>query len=143
MKKLLILISILFCLNSFSQEKIITTEIEYNYITNSYSDDVENGRDIKEGYELKDLSSIESKNFKFNFYKFIKTEDNTTRAVYLRIEKKGKNKVRHLCIPFNNKDLLAEFTKSYDKLGVQMQLETEVVIFAMLQSLLNEKLNGN
>lgn len=120
---------------------ISTTETEYNYLVNGYEDDLKNGKEVKSGYSLDLLQEMETKNFKFKFFNFIKIEDSTSRAVYFRIEKKGKSKTRNLCIPFNNNDLLAKFIASYNGLGIQMQIESDVAIFSILQQLMNSKLN--
>lgn len=67
MNKLLLFVLLLTAGLSFGQEtettekkEIVTTSIEeYNYLTLGYAGDLEKGKNIKEGYELKEV-------YKFN-----------------------------------------------------------------------------
>jgi|GEM_PF-3169233 len=149
MKKVLVLAMLLCVGLGFGQEKEATEKIttsieEYNYLTKGYADDVSKGRDIKNGYELKEFYTFDNENinFSFTYHKFIETATNKTKAVLVVAKKKSKNKVKYLCIPFNNKELLEDSATDAAALGITMTAVYNRLNYINLSSLLNTKFNN-
>ena len=55
MKNTLIFIFLLLFKSIVAQEKITTTDDEYNYLTQGYAEQLQKGLDMKSGYELKKI----------------------------------------------------------------------------------------
>lgn len=127
MKHYFTIISLLFLTISFSQTT--TTEEEYRYLTEGYGKQIENGLDVyKEGYVLEDLfKSGEMSGYSFDYYSFKTAETKELKAILIVCQKLKKDKVRYLCIPFNNRELLGKFTGDYQTLGVSMKSMLEMV----------------
>jgi len=118
---------------SFGQEKVTTTLEEYNYLSWGYADDIAKGKDVKAGYELKELFTFDkdTQNFNVVYYQFIEIATSKTKAVLVKVKKKSKNKVKYFCIPFNNKNL----TTKYNEMGASM-----IMYYSNAENLLFKKL---
>jgi len=125
------------------KEKITTSIEEYNYLTKGYADDIDKGKDIKDGYELKEFFKFDNEkvNFSFTYHKFIEKTSSKTKAILVVAKKKSKNKVRYLCIPFNNKDLLIDSYSEASGLGVTMSALYNQLNFGAFSKLMNQKFN--
>lgn len=121
MKSLLFLIMLIAPVFSFAQEKIITTEQEYNFLVDTYKID---SKTILPGYELKEVGKANAKNFEISHYYLNELSSNKIKAVLFVIKKeKGENdKIKYLCLPFNDKILVQKFVEKYESLGVSMSL---------------------
>uniref|UniRef100_UPI004048A3AB hypothetical protein n=1 Tax=Flavobacterium sp. TaxID=239 RepID=UPI004048A3AB len=107
MKKILLSFLLLFSVTLFSQDKIITSEEEYKFLTKGYQIYLENGSDFKAGYELVKLTENNTDGYTITYHKFNDTNIKKTKALLIIIEKK-KDKY-YLCLPFNNNDLLKKY----------------------------------
>jgi len=125
------------------KEKIITSTEEYNYLTKGYADDLEKGKDIKDGYELKEFYKFDTKkiNFKFTYYKFIETATKKTKAILVVGVKKSKKKKKFLCIPFNNKELITQSLIDVNDIGVTMTAYYKEINYFYLTNLLSKTHN--
>ncbi len=120
---------------------ITTTETEYNYLTNGYERDIENGREIKKGYELKTIFSRGNNDWKFTYESFMEIDTDNVKAILITITKLKKDKTKYLCLPFNNQALFDKFMKDYEGLGVTMGMMFDLTVFELLQQSLNSNLN--
>lgn len=138
MKKLLILL--LLTVNfSFSQEKIITSPEDYNYLTKELPKQMQLGNGVKDGYELIKIESNNFKEFTYNYFLFSEKETKKTKAILIVVGKNGKEQV--LCLPFNNPELLDEFFKESESLGASMKMYFDKSIYNILSKSM-EKLSN-
>ncbi len=124
MKKLLF--TLLFPLLAISQDKISTSEEEYNYLTQGYKLHLENGSDLKKGYVLNKVNEYiggMDNQFNISHYYFIETESNKTKAILFIVkkEKGDKDKTKYLCLPINNNELFKKFRIDEVNLGLSME----------------------
>lgn len=141
MKKLLILFVFFGSIYTHGQnDKNITTIEEYNYLVNGYEKDLENGRSIKEGYELKPIADLKGDPFRIQYLNFYSSTEEKSKAVLIIITK-NNNKTKYLCLPYNNGPLLKRFSKDYEGLGISMQMSFDASMFLALQDLFEYKLN--
>src|SRR4051812_48743792 len=83
-----------------------TTEIEYNYLTKAYKTDMEEGRDIKNGYSIALLHKQTIKPYEFQFYSFIRNDKKQTACILAIVKNNSLIKSsNYFCIPINNTDL--------------------------------------
>ena len=151
MKKLFIAIVLMLPLFIFSQnateeKKIVTSEDEYNYLTNGYKNSLLNGTDIKQGYQLEKIVEIKSKSthYVFQEYKFIFKEDNSTRAILFVVYdefEKDKSKIKYLCMPFNNVTLLLKYVQDEMDLNKSMKEFYQGNMYQILSRSLNYRYN--
>lgn len=125
------------------REKAKTTTEEYNYLTQGYKIGLETGQDLKAGYELNHLPETSVDKFKIRYSVFKETKSNHAKAILITLTKikDSDNKVLYLCLPFNNKELLAKFYDETLGLGLSMNTMFEVSNLAMLSSLWESKEN--
>src|SRR5690606_27050427 len=99
----------------FSQ--VITTDEEYNYLTQGYPLSLESGQDFKDGYELKEFNSITIKDYSYNLSYFIHSETNKVKAILIIAKKikSGKDKVQYLCLPINSDKLFLKYIEEKNK----------------------------
>jgi hypothetical protein len=104
------------------ESKIITTEEEYNYLTQGYKIAIETGADMKVGYTLEHMPEIKAGNFtaKYSFLKETATKQTKAVLIVLEKEKGNSDKVVYLCLPFNNGELLKKFYAETQTLGITM-----------------------
>ena len=90
-----------------AQEKAITSEEEYVYLTKDYRFAVENNYPLKTGYVLEKFYEKKYEEFNFEYYFFNEISSKKTKAILVIAKKeKGENdKLKYLCLPFNNKEL--------------------------------------
>lgn len=119
MKKLFLAILFVFSSISFSQEKLITSEEEYKFLTKGYQLYLENGSDFKAGYELVKLTENNTDGYTITYHKFNDTKINKTKALLIVLHKKDKK--TYLCLPFNNSDLLKKFIIEVESLDNTMR----------------------
>ncbi|MCF6294870.1 MAG: hypothetical protein L3J25_04185 [Flavobacteriaceae bacterium] len=141
MKKITLLLCFLLSITAFGQTT--TTLEEYNYLTTGYEDDIKNGREIKDGYELKEFFNHKIEKYNYTYYYFNELETGKTKAILMVLEKPKKNKVKYLCLPFNNAELLEKFWNKQTSLGLNMGLYFEITVVAMLQGLFDNYKNGS
>lgn len=120
MKNIFFLLLFLFVLQMYSQEKVITTQEEYNYLTRGYSQDVKENH-VKAGYILEKFYHKNYQEFSFEYYYFNHIASGKTKAILVIAKKeKGDNdKVKYICFPFNNPDLLKQCSNDFS-MGITM-----------------------
>lgn len=133
MKKLLLFL-LVFNYVFGQTENSITTIDEYNYLTQGYKIQLETGGDFKKGYKLEQFEKVTVSNFEITYSFMIEEETKKAKAIsiVLKKEKDKDDKVRYLCLPFNNKELFAKFYKDYESLGVSMGYFLNISMFNML-----------
>lgn len=148
MKKILLIIAVItFTSTAFAQVDFIkksevkTTQEEYNFLTEKLAN--QDNVKMLNGYEFVDLFEKTIEDFVFNYKKFVEIKTGNTKAIYVKITKikKKEDKVEHICIPFNNPDLLNKFEKKSIGLGINMGYlfnQFNTVLFIMM---LDEKFN--
>lgn len=105
-----------------NKKDVKTNKMEYEFLNTKYnsSENIE----ILDGYELKPFFNIVVEEmYNYNYNLFIETKTKNVKAILIEITKlkKGENKIRHLVVPLNNKELYIEFKKDeLKKLGVNM-----------------------
>jgi len=126
----------------YSQGKVSTTLEEYNYLTQGYALQLQNGGDMKAGYELVKYDEDSSVKFTMSYFLLKKMDSKKTQAVLI-VLKKGEDKIRYLCLPINNKDLFKKYGEDVMNLGLSMSTMFEASLSRTLAKLLDEKLNAN
>lgn len=143
-KTLLLLIASIMCQFSFSQEKATTTEEEYNYLTIGYEQQIKTGGDMKSGYKLVPIGKpVTASGYTVERY-FLKTNEDVAKAVFIiaKKEKGEKDKLRYLCLPFNNSDLMKKFYNDVSALGITMMEIVEVAVFDLASKSCEKVANG-
>ncbi len=131
MKKLLTLTAITLILSSglFAQ----TTQEEYNYLTKGYKVQViEQGGDIKKGYELVDVEKAYSGERTAYLKKFVKVTGATKKTVaHLIIYERLTLPTQYLCVPsFDSEDSIIQ--AYFKSLGESSSIERLQVIAFLL-----------
>ena len=123
--------------------KVSTTDDEYNYLTKGYSLTLENGTDIKAGYELKQIDQDVFGDYSVAYSLFTETSTGKTKAVLITVKKeKGKDdKVRYLCLPIGNQDLLIKFSGEVEKLGISMKIALDASTYNTLSKAFDKVAN--
>ena len=115
-----IVLVVLCFLSSFgyAQQSVVTTEIEYSYVTMGYRSNVLNqGLDIKKGYLMKPLGQAYQMNgFSFEFNAFVREASDELCAILVIAKSQGSGKTYDLCIPMNNADLFNRYRLALDAL---------------------------
>ena len=112
MKRLLLFITVLITLNSLGQNIVKpTTEEEYNYLTRGYKEQIENGLDMKKGYDLIDRKIFTPSIGLYSFtVKELYRKDEKEVAAILVIAKSGvSGKDYYICIPYQNPLLVRRY----------------------------------
>lgn len=125
---------------SFSTKEIETKQSEYTYLTEEFA--LNNKYNILEGYELLPLTSVILKeNYEFNYQLLIESENQNVKALLVTSKKikKDEEKVRYLCIPFNQDDLFNDYKLANFKLGVNMGYYHNLAVSIVATSILMEK----
>lgn len=114
MKKIIILLTFFWCFLGYSQ----TTQEEYNYLTKGYAEQVEKGLDMKQGYDLKDVTSSKTR-YTNNKYRQItvkalhKTNSGKFKALLVEFYRSSNNHTIYVCVPSTGSD--AEIWKQFNK----------------------------
>lgn len=90
MKKILLLLLFIPVIG-FSQN--VTTELEYNYLTQGYKSTYENGEDVKAGYEIINFKTDKIKDFTIDYSSFNYLQSKTTKAVLIVVKKMVYQKI--------------------------------------------------
>lgn len=114
MKKILLTFLLAFSSITIAQDKIITSEEEYKFLTKGYQLYLENGSDFKAGYELVKLTENNADGYLITYHKFNDTTIKKTKALLIVVQKKDKK--TYLCLPFNNSELLRKFILEVENL---------------------------
>jgi hypothetical protein len=107
MKKLLFAFLLGFSSIIFAQDKLITSEEEYKFLTKGYKLYLETGSDFKAGYELIKLKEDNTDGYIITYHKFIDSKIKKVKALLIVLQK--NDKITYLCLPFNNNELLKKF----------------------------------
>lgn len=112
----------LFLLSTFfvnSQTKNLQTTLdEYNYMLNGYKIAIENSMDIKSGYTVQDLGTVDIDGYKFQYNSFIRNDSKFICGIIIRCLSAWGNKY-FIVLPIKNNELMADYTKSLDKFDKQ------------------------
>lgn len=111
MKKTIITLLLMFSLVSFAQ----TTDAEYTYLSKGIKTSIENGLDIKAGYELKSLLSKKISNYQFDFYSFRRVQKNEVAAILIVAKNNVSDETFYYCNPIENNDLLTKYFKEIER----------------------------
>lgn len=109
MKKIAIAASILFFASLTTNAQ--TSIVEYNYVTKGYKNHLDDGSDMKKGYELQDISSakINSSDGKVRkgwLKSFRKLEGAQSKVVaYMIVYQLDNNEKAYICVPHPSSDM--------------------------------------
>ncbi|WP_123812142.1 hypothetical protein [Mangrovimonas sp. DI 80] len=120
---------------------VITSQEEYNYLTKGYPQAIELGLGIKEGYEFKTIKDFEYNGFKLKYQYLIHTESQEKKALSIIVTKLKSDRSEYLCLPFNNAELLTEYLKSINGIGLTMRSVVDVFNTSLLSNLIEFKAN--
>ena len=106
-----------------------TTEQEYIYLTKGLKADLESARDIKSGYALQVIEQHVEGNYTYEFYKFLRKENEQLAALLIIAKDKSMFGVTtYFCVPINNPSLQGQFLKDVnDKL---VPINARIVFYA-------------
>lgn len=127
-----------------TKEKVVTTEEEYNFLTQGYAITKKTGGDIKAGYELKAATSQKFEEFEVSYSTFKHVQSNKVKAILIIVKKdKDKDdKIRYLCLPFNNPALLQDFWNTTEDLGLSLGGILRFSLYKTLAEALNDLTNN-
>lgn len=106
MKRKLIISTILICL-IFGTGVLFgqTSQEEYNYVTKGYKAQVDNGLDMKKGYELKDIDEKATQERKVSLKVLYRLKETKKEiAAYMIIYTKKGNSSEYICVPHPKSD---------------------------------------
>ena len=145
MKKSLIVLFSLVSVITYSQE-VVTTDIEYNYATRGYYRQVvEEGGDVKKGYEVRNLGgNNEMSDYSFQFSAMVKLDDNTLVGTLVIAKSKATSswvtsKTHVFFIPVNNPSLAQLYMQSLNEMNQYFWKDYCKVTSIMMQQLMTEE----
>lgn len=143
MKKILLIAILLPTMLLAQEEKAVTTQDEYNYLTTEYKTQLENGSDFLKGYEIKKVDELVLDDFtvKYSLLKDTATNQNKAMSIIISKKKDKKDKIVYLCMPFNNAELFSDFYKKKSGLGISMGMSLDFSIYAILAKALEKVSN--
>ena len=117
MKKITLTILIIFLsYYSFSQSNenssnvtISTSLEEYNYMTKGIKIQFETGLDMKKGYELEHITTIQRSSYSFDFKALKRIEENNLAGILIIANSKVSGRTYYLGMPINNQELQEKF----------------------------------
>lgn len=117
--------------------EVVTTYEEYNFLTERYG--VMDDAEMLEGYELKPFFERSVGKFNYNYKLLLDVDKKQVKAVFIKITKikKGDDKVRYICMPFNNPDLFRNYIDELTSLGLSMYFGIEQNSYLMFESLMD------
>lgn len=93
-----------------------TTDLEYNYATKGYKTSLAEGLDIKKGYFVKTIGSIQDgQRYYFEYRGLFREQTKQLACVILYAKSKAWNNEYYLCIPLNNGTLQQKFNQDLVK----------------------------
>lgn len=139
----MLLTTIGFSQNDLKSSEVKTTYEEYNFLTERYG--LEDGYSMMEGYELQDFMESTLEKFNFNYKLLVENSTKNVKAVFITLTKikKKEDKIRYLCMPINNANLLEKFNSETTGLGVSMSIALDDLNQALISKLIDEKFNVN
>lgn len=143
MKKLVLALTIMFSSFCMAQDKIVTSEEEYNYLTQGYKISLETGSDFKAGYELKKIDEDKLENYSYSYSLLVHKESNKTKAVLItcKKDKEKEDKIVYLCLPFNNGNLFKKFCLETESLGTTMKMYFDYSMYNTLRKAMDKITN--
>lgn len=158
MKKIILLLLMLLSFSGYSQNKtkhepaaprsevFSTTVDEYNYMTKGYKVQVESGLDMKKGYTINDLNTLDDGNYSFQYKALIRSNKSLAGIIIIAYSKVYDNKY-YLAIPVNNADLYAFHFKQLEQWDKPMLLAytkfTSALLGGYLYDLQEASINQN
>ncbi len=136
LKKLLVLITLITCFNTYGQscKTLGTTQEEYNYITKGYKVQIQSGLDMKKGYDVKLLNSYEIDGRKVVYYELIKDGKDLRAIMSIFTGKDGKTS--YFCIPLGDCDkLLYNSYLSAIQLGIDNTVALNIYQYSLTKVL--------
>lgn len=129
-------------------EKITTTDEEFNYLFKEYKIDIENGNENKLGYTLEKIKQYNIDNFTI-IYSSFKNSKGVKKATLVTLikNKESSSKVFYRCLPINRPDLRNKVGKSFmvgnlydNSIGSAMSdaFQASLYEFAAEQDILNK-----
>ena len=127
---------------NLNSKDIKTSGEEYEFLTQKYST-VKNN-DMLNGYELKPFieETIEEK-YIYNYKLLFESSTKNVKAVLITITKlkSSGNKIKHLCMPLNNKELNKNYVKASVNLGVNIGYYFDIANFSIASKILDYRYN--
>lgn len=127
---------------NLNSKDIKTSGEEYEFLTQKYST-VKNN-DMLNGYELKPFieETIEEK-YIYNYKLLFESSTKNVKAVLITITKlkSSDNKIKHLCMPLNNKELNKNYVKASVNLGVNIGYYFDIANFSIASKILDYRYN--
>jgi hypothetical protein len=114
MKKLIYILMFCPLITLGQNEKITTTDEEFNYLFKEYKIDIENGNQNKLGYTLEKIMQFNIDNFTI-IYSSFKNNKGVKKAILVTLikNKESSSKVFYRCLPINRPDLRNKVGKSF------------------------------
>lgn len=135
MKKIYLLILLMFSLNFYCQTdstavaiQSSTTDAEYTYLTKGIKTSIENGLDLKAGYELKQIFKQKASNYKFEYYSFKRSATGEVAAILIIAKSNVSGSTYYYCIPSNNNELL---NKYYNEISLLDETMTTALLVSV------------
>ena len=135
MKKVTLLFALLVTSLSFSQ----TTNDEYNYMVKGYQIQASSGLDMKKGYKLEDLTTVEKGSYSFNFKAFLRTDNTLAGVLVVAVSKSWGNKY-YIGIPIGNDYLIPYYESEVSKWDEPMTTAYAYAVSQLYMNVLNSYL---
>lgn len=110
----ILLLSLIFSFNSYSQNSFSTTNDEYNYMVNGYKTTIENSLDIKKGYSVTDMGTQNINGYKFNYIALLRSDSKDLCGVIVKCLSAWGN-TYYIAIPIKNDILMNQYFDSLEK----------------------------
>jgi uncharacterized GH25 family protein len=117
--------------------KVVTSYEEYNFLTERYG--VMDNAKMLEGYALNHFFEQTVGKYNYNYKLFVESKTQKVKAVFITVTKikKGDDKVRYICMPFNNPELFQRYVDELTGLGMSMYMGIERLNYTMFESLMD------
>ena len=126
-----------------AQGKTTTTEEEYNYLLNGFKLQLENGGDMKAGYDVVKNEEIVTDNFTTTSYFLKELASNKVKAILyiMKRDKKTEKNTYYFCVPFNNPILYEKFLKDVEGTGIVAGFYFDKILCKDLSKYASQALN--
>ena len=134
---------LLLILSSFAYSQVGTTEAEYNYITKGYKIGLDSGMDLKQGYRLENIVTLNEGNYSYDFKIFYREQEKTLAGIMMVATSKLWGNIYYLCIPAGNSspDLFTRYSTDLDKWDRDILLSYSKVLSNLNSAYITDSVN--
>ena len=132
---------VLLLISSFAYSQAGTTEAEYNYITKGYKIGLDSGMDLKQGYKLESIATLNEGSYSYDFKIFYREQEKILAGVMVVATSKIWGNVYYLCIPSNSPDMIQRYSTDLDKWDRDILLSYSKVLSSLSSAYITDSVN--